>query len=276
MAYAVDESRQRPDSCLSEMTGHCMAHPVDENRQKPCTAILLAAGSGRRMGTSTRKQYLKIDGTPLFLYSLRAMQKCPFITDILLMMPEEDLEYAATAVREYASFEKVRGIRPGGAERFLTVAKGLEDIDWDCSYVFIHDCARPLIDQATLRRLFETVDSGISCVAAVPSKDTIKIVDADGYVVQTPDRASLWIIQTPQVFPFAMIRKAHRMLVARQEDLAARGIAITDDAMVAETMLGEKVKMVQASYRNIKATTPEDLPVIEALLRASETAGTEA
>lgn len=240
---------------------------AQKREHKPCTALLLAAGSGQRMGTSTRKQYLKIGGVPMFIYSLRAMQECPFITDILLMMPGEDQDLAAAAVRGHASFEKVRGIRPGGAERFLTVAKGLEDIEWPCDYVFIHDCARPLLDQDTLQRLYETVDSGICCVAAVPSKDTIKIADADGYVVQTPNRASLWVVQTPQAFPFERIRRAHRMAVAQQEELAARGIAITDDAMVAETMLGEKVKMVMASYRNIKATTPEDLPVIEAILR---------
>lgn len=235
--------------------------------KKACTAVLLAAGSGLRMGADIRKQYMRIAGIPMFLYSLRAMQACPFITDILLMVPEGDLEMASAAVSEYASFEKIRGFCPGGAERFLTVALALEYINWDCDYVFIHDCARPMIDQGILARLYETVTAGISCVAAVPSKDTIKIADEEGYVVQTPSRSSMWIVQTPQVFSFGLIREAHRRVVGQQQELAARGITITDDAMVAEQMMGEKVKMVMGSYKNIKVTTPEDVGIAEMFLK---------
>ncbi|MDO5131748.1 MAG: 2-C-methyl-D-erythritol 4-phosphate cytidylyltransferase [Eubacteriales bacterium] len=244
-----------------------MSEMNQEREQKACTAILLAAGSGLRMGTEIRKQYIRIAGIPMFIYSLRAMQMCPFITDILLMVPEEDLNSAEAAVREHASFEKVRGIRPGGAERYFTVALGLEDIDWPCDYVFIHDCARPLIDQDTLARLYETVRKTDACVAGVPSKDTVKIVDADCNVETTPVRANVWIVQTPQVFAFDLIRDAYRSVLAQEEKLRERGITLTDDAMVAELAGGCRVRMVQSAYRNIKITTPEDLVLAKAFLR---------
>ena len=247
-----------------------MSETNQQKNQKACTAILLAAGKGLRMETDIRKQYIQIAGIPLFLYSLRAMQECPYITDILLLVPKEDLEQAEAAVREYASFEKVRGICTGGAERYYTVSLGLEEIDWDCDYVFIHDCARPFIDQDTLRRLYETALETNACVAGMPAKDTVKIVDADCNVEKTPNRANVWIVQTPQVFAFKLIRDAYRSVLAQEEKLRSQGIVLTDDAMVAELAGGCRVRMVRATYRNIKITTLEDIVLAKAFTESSE------
>lgn len=234
-----------------------------------CTAILLAAGSGKRMGAKVRKQYLELGGEPLFLHSVRAMDRSDVITEIILMVPAGDEPFCGKAIASRDLGRKLRKIAPGGSERYGSVANALEAIDWPCDYVFIHDCARPFIDTATIRRLYECVRAGQPCAAGMPSKDTIRITDGDGIDVSTPDRANTWAVQTPQVFPFVLIRDAHRKLMARLSDLERRGVRVTDDAMVAREMTGCRVKMVEASYRNIKVTTPEDLPVAEALLRAA-------
>lgn len=231
-----------------------------------CTALLLAAGSGKRMRTKIRKQYLELGGEPLFLHSVRAMDVSGIITDIILMTPEGDGDYCRKLIEKAGLAGKLRGVFDGGSERYYSVARGLEAIGWPCSYVFIHDCARPFLDQGTIRRLYECVRMGQPCAAGMPSKDTIRITDAKGFEESTPDRSSTWIVQTPQVFPLTMIREAHRRLVDEADDLERRGIRITDDAMVARLMSGCRVRMIEASYRNIKVTTPEDLPVAEALL----------
>lgn len=235
-----------------------------------CTALLLAAGSGKRMGSKIRKQYLKLGGEPLFLHSVRAMDKSPVITDLILMTPPGDGDYCRGLIKEAGLDSKLRAVSDGGSERYLSVAGGLEKISWPCDYVFIHDCARPFIDQETIRRLYDCVRTGQACVAGMPSKDTIRITDEEGIDESTPDRSRTWIVQTPQVFPFSLIREAHRRLIGREDESAGKGVKITDDAMVARTMTGCRVRMIEASYRNIKVTTPEDLPVAEALLKSAE------
>ena len=123
------------------------------------------------------------------------------------------------------------------------------------------------MDQDTLIRLYETVERTGSAVAGVPSKDTVRITDGTGRMIETPNRNTVWIVQTPQVFRFHDILRAHELLLAHLDEVAAKGITITDDAMVADTMLGIKSQMVMASYTNIKLTTPDDLELAELILR---------
>jgi 2-C-methyl-D-erythritol 4-phosphate cytidylyltransferase len=227
---------------------------------------MLAAGMGLRMGGDIRKQYLMLGGMPMLLHSIKTMQESPIITDVVVMVHKDDVEVVRGLLDEYGCAEKLRRIVVGGKERVHSVARGLESIDWPCDYVFIHDCARPFLDQPTLERLFETVQRTKACVAGVPAKDTVKIVDEDCDVKTTPNRASVWIVQTPQVFELDLIRNAHRKALAQEAYLASRGIILTDDAMVAE-LAGEcRVRMVMATYRNIKITTPEDLVIGDAFL----------
>lgn len=231
-----------------------------------CTALMLAAGLGLRMGADVPKQYLMLDGTPMFLFSIGTMKDNPCITDIIVMVFEGEVEYVRDLLEKYDCMEKVRKVVVGGKERVHSVAIGLEEIDWPCDYVFIHDCSRPFLDHDTIDRLYETVKETNACAAGVPAKDTVKIVDDNCDVVKTPKRKNVWIVQTPQVFSLDLIREAHRKALAQEEDLSRQGIVLTDDAMVAELAAGCPVRMVQSTYRNIKLTTPEDLVIGEALL----------
>ncbi len=237
-----------------------------EKRSIKCTAVMLAAGMGRRMGTDVRKQFLMLGDMPVFLHSIRTMQESECITDIIVMSHKDDVAIVRELLEEYKLTEKLRKIEVGGKERVHSVANGLEAIDWPCDYVFIHDCARPFLDQETLFRLFETVQETKACCAGVPAKDTIKVVDENCDVKTTPNRASVWIVQTPQVFSLDLIRDAHRKALAREEYLLSQGIVLTDDSMVAELAGNCKVRMVMATYRNIKITTPEDLVIGDAFL----------
>ena len=115
-------------------------------------------------------------------------------------------------------------------------------------------------------RTLHAVMTDHACVAGMPVKDTIKVVDDQGYALQTPDRRSLWQVQTPQVFDAPLIIEAYERLMQEKERLAAEGIGITDDAMVVETLIGHPVRLVEGSYENIKITTPEDLAVAETFL----------
>ena len=137
----------------------------------------------------------------------------------------------------------------GGKERYHSVWNGLQKVQHD-GYVFIHDGARPFINEEILERAYKDVENCKACVVGMPVKDTIKVADADGYVEHTPDRRLLWMIQTPQVFEIALVKKAYELLM-QQEDAQ-----VTDDAMVVEQMLGHSVKLTLGSYENIKITTP--------------------
>ena len=240
------------------------------NSEIRCTAVMLAAGVGLRMGGDVRKQFIMLGGMPMFLHSIRTMQESPLISDIIVMVHGDDVETVRSYLKEYGFTEKLRKIAVGGKERVHSVANGLEAIDWSCDYVFIHDCARPFLDQETIYRLYETVRKTDACVAGVPTKDTVKIVDRDCCVSNTPSRDSVWIVQTPQVFSYELIRDAHRKALSNESYLKSRGIILTDDAMVAEYAADCRARMVMSSYRNIKITTPEDLIIGEAFLREKE------
>ena len=136
-----------------------------------------------------------------------------------------------------------------------------------CDYVYVHDAARPLVDEEMLERLKAGVEEFGSAVAAVETKDTIKIVDNENYVISTPSRNTVWIIQTPQVFKFSTITDAYERLRMRLQNISAEDIHITDDAMVVENFTNSKVKLIKGSYKNIKITTPEDMLVAERFLQ---------
>lgn len=239
-----------------------------EDSLKRNTAILLAAGKGRRLGAELPKQYIDIAGLPLAARTLAALAESPVITDIVMVIPAGDEDYVREHIlqRVPEAAEKVRVLVPGGAERYHSVAAGLDAIGWPCEYVYIHDGARPFIDKESILRLAEAVEETGAAVAGMPSKDTVKMSDADGLVAQTPDRSHVWIIQTPQVFEKEMITKAYHKALEQLPELEAREIHLTDDAMVAEEMLQARIRLVEASYRNIKITTPEDVAVANAFL----------
>ncbi|MDD6716477.1 MAG: 2-C-methyl-D-erythritol 4-phosphate cytidylyltransferase [Firmicutes bacterium] len=236
---------------------------------KPSTAILLAAGKGTRMGSGVRKQYMMLCGQPLLAYSLRTLTDSPLIQDIVMVIPDGEEAYIRRNITALipGAEQKIRAYVPGGSERYASVYHGIEAITWPCGYVYIHDGARPFLDEETLERLFETVSQEGTAVAGMPSKDTVKITDDTAHVADTPDRRRVWLVQTPQTFDYALIKTAYEKLFSHIDDLKSQGISITDDAMVVEQMLHRRVRLVEASYRNIKVTTPEDLLVAQAFIR---------
>lgn len=225
-------------------------------KKKKCTAVVLAAGQGSRMGTKVHKQYLNILGKPVLSYSLEVFQQSEWIDEIILVTGRGEEEYCRKEIVEKYQITKVCSIIEGGAERYLSVWNGLQKVGED-GYVFIHDGARPFIDSEMLADLYQEVQTYKACVLGMPVKDTIKITDVEGFAEKTPDRDCVWLIQTPQVFENRLIKKAYESLMKCKES------AVTDDAMVVEKMLGEKVKLVKGSYENIKITTPEDLDIAD-------------
>ena len=218
------------------------------------TAIVLAGGSGRRMNSDIPKQYMMLKGKPVIYYSLKAFQDNLHIDDIILVTSDHYIEYVKKNILD-DTLDKVSKVIQGGVERYDSVWEGLKCIK-ESGYVFIHDGARPCISQKLINDCYEAVVEDGACIAAVPVKDTIKIADSEGYAAKTPDRNTLWQIQTPQVFRSDIISSAYAKMYADTD----RG-TITDDAMLVERYTDVPVKMAMGAYTNIKITTPEDMGI---------------
>ena len=240
--------------------------------KKYCTAVVLAAGKGSRMGGNTAKQYMEIGGKPLVAYALEVFEASPVIDEIILMTDVGHIEYAKTEIVEAYGLKKVSTIGAGGGERYESVWKALCTLmdreegekeslvrDRQDGYVFIHDGARPFVTGEIIERAYGAVCRYNACVVGMPVKDTIKLVNQEGMIESSPDRSMVWQAQTPQVFSVPLIVEAF----ARQMKADCTGI--TDDAMVVEAQMGVKAHMVMGSYANIKITTPEDLFMAEVL-----------
>lgn len=223
-------------------------------------ALIPAAGMGKRMGASINKQYLQLDGLPIVARTISVFEQSPYIDAIYLVIPEAEIPYCQEHVVTACGFRKVVEIVPGGRERQNSVMNGLRAMRphvADDDVVVIHDGVRPLVTPELLRESIGAACCSDGALVAVPSKDTIKTV-RDGSVINTPDRDSLWLAQTPQTFRFSMIYDAHR---AAEQD----GFIGTDDASLVERR-GGVVRIVRGDYRNIKITTPEDLVLAESFL----------
>lgn len=222
-------------------------------------AIVLAAGKGSRMQADRPKQYLLLKEKPVLYYSLKAFEdSC--IDEVVLVVGAGEVEYCQKEIVEYYDFKKVIAIAEGGKERYNSVYEGLKQLS-EVDYVFIHDGARPFVTPALVEKLLEEVQRHKACVAGMPVKDTIKIVDNNQFVTATPDRNLVWLVQTPQVFDYNLVYGAYEAIMAADQT------GITDDAMVVEKMTGHPVKLVEADYRNIKITTPEDIVIGESFLK---------
>ena len=230
-----------------------------------CTAVVLAAGRGTRMGTQTAKQYLELQGKPILVYALEVFEQSAVVDDILLMTDKDHVEYCKKEICEKYGIKKVSAVAPGGKERYESVWKALCILKEreQTGYVMIHDGARPLVTDGIISRAAQAAVSDEACVVGMPVKDTIKVADAGGFAESTPDRSRLWQVQTPQAFSYPLVRSAYDRLMA--DETQQKGI--TDDAMVVEHLSGTKVRLVEGSYENLKVTTPEDLVLAEALLK---------
>ncbi len=227
-------------------------------------AVVLAAGQGKRMGTEVAKQFLELEGKPLITYALEAFEASP-VNEVILVTGRDQIAYCQDQIVKAFGFSKVAAVVCGGRERYHSVYEGLKAFRRGSApdYVLIHDGARPLVTDQTIRRTICGAVRYGACVSAVPVKDTIKVSDKEGFAAETPDRRRLWQVQTPQAFRYELVYQAYEKMLADPGGQER----ITDDAMVVETFLGERVKLIDGDYQNIKVTTPEDLPIAAALLR---------
>lgn len=231
-----------------------------------CIAILLSAGTGSRMGGPVAKQYMLIKDKPVLWYSLNVIENSQVIDECILVTGSNDIDYVKCEILEKYGFTKVSTVVAGGSERYLSVLNGLRAISGQEGYVFIHDGARPFLTETILEDTYLAAKENRACVAAVPSKDTIKISDKDGFVSSTPSRKLVWSIQTPQVFETGLIKNAYEALAEHIDSHPDGDITITDDAGVVEQFGNCRVKLVEAAYTNIKITTPEDIRTAESFL----------
>lgn len=220
---------------------------------KTCGAVIVAAGSASRMG-GIDKVMAPLGGEPMIVRTVRAFQQCDAIREIVIVT-RPDLIRSISGL--CAGMDKVKAVVAGGASRQESVWLGLNALSEGTQLAAIHDGARPLISGAVIDRTVRAANSYGAAAPAIAVKDTIKIVKG-GLVEQTPDRATLQAVQTPQVFDFDLLRGA---LKKAQEDKAA----VTDDCSAVER-LGMKIKIVEGDERNLKVTTPMDLKIAEMLL----------
>ena len=230
-------------------------------------AIVLSAGRGNRMHADRPKQYLDLCGRPVIAWSLYAFEGFADVDDVILVTGSDDIDYCRSEIVDMYGLKKVRSIVPGGTERYLSVWEGLKEAKrllndqygqaGEGSYLFIHDGARPLVDDGILERCLADARQYHACVAAMPVKDTIRIADDNAVSLETPARRSVWQIQTPQVFSFPLVYESYRKLID------AGAADVTDDAMVVERESSVRAKLTEGSYRNLKITTPEDLEIAQ-------------
>ena len=220
---------------------------------KNCGAVIVAAGSASRMG-GIDKVMAPLQGEPMIARTVRTFQNCDAISEIVIVTREELILSITNLCK---GMEKVRAVVVGGKSRQESVHLGLNALSDKVKLAAVHDGARPLITWEVIDRTVRAANTYGAAAPAIPVKDTIKVVE--GRVVKkTPDRATLFAVQTPQVFDFDLLRGA---LVKAQQD----GAQVTDDCSAVELM-GMKVKIVEGDERNIKVTTPMDLKIAEMLL----------
>jgi 2-C-methyl-D-erythritol 4-phosphate cytidylyltransferase len=233
-------------------------------------AIVLAAGVGSRMNSATPKQFMKINDKEIIRYSLDVFQADSNVTDIILVTGQDYVTYCKESIVEAYGYTKVRAVISGGRERYNSVYNGILEAEkifdaavTDENIVMIHDGARPFITHRMISDSVECIKSGFfGCTVAMPVKDTIKIVKKSGEHIigeKTPDRATLYQIQTPQTFVCEKLHQAYDRMLADENH------NITDDTMLMELYMGQPCAIVNGSYENIKITTPEDLMIGEIL-----------
>lgn len=229
---------------------------------KEIIAIVPAAGAGKRLGLGINKAFAILHDAPLIVHCLKMLQETELVKRAIVVLAPAEVEEGQALLQSYQDkyfAELPFVVVAGGKERQDSVANGLAAVtETDC-YVAVHDGARPFAGKSVFERTLAAAKEHGAAIAAVPVKDTIKVVDADGVVTATPARSSLVAVQTPQIFEVGLLKQAYAYL-------AENPTAVTDDASVVE-LLGHKVVVAMGIYENIKITTPEDLVFAENLLK---------
>ena len=217
--------------------------------------VIVAGGSSSRM-QGVDKQTLCFGGVPVLVRSILPFTKIPSVHEIVVVCREDFIPEMMELVREY-NLQKISSIVRGGSSRQQSVLRGIEALSDEVEYFAIHDGARPFIEEDVIYRCMEDAIAYGAATAAVPSKDTIKVADSEGFICATPDRSTLHLTQTPQIF-----RKDWYLQAIEQAKIDE--VDCTDDCQLLERM-GRKVHLSMGSYFNIKITTPEDIPMAKAI-----------
>lgn len=228
-------------------------------------AIVPAAGAGKRLGLGINKAFVKLNGAPLLVHCLAMLEKTQMVRQAIVVLASDEVEEGGKLLAAYQKnyFPNLPfKIAQGGRERQDSVANALAAVPKDAEYIAVHDGARPFAGQEVFARTLAMAKKYGAAIAAVPVKNTIKVVDANGLVVDTPVRAKLKAVQTPQIFRADLLRSAYAFLQAHPA-------AVTDDASVVE-LLGHRVAVAEGRYENIKVTTQEDLVLAEYFLKQEE------
>lgn len=215
------------------------------------TAIIVAAGQGRRMEGDRRKQYLSLAGLPILTRTLMVFHRCDAVDEIILVVPEDDIDFCRETILKPEGLSRNIALSPGGERRQDSVFNGLKEVNPSCRIVVIHDGVRPFVQNDQITACIDGARQFGACILGVPAYETLKQVDPSDHIIRTLKRDDVWLAQTPQAFGHDLIRKAHDR--ARIENYTA-----TDDASLVEK-LGATVKIVQGSRGNIKITVKEDL-----------------
>ena len=241
-------------------------------------AVVLAGGNGSRMKSDVAKQYMLLCGKEVLFYSLYTFQNHDDIRDIILVTREEEISYCRKNIVERYGFDKVKTICAGGRERYESVYNGLLSADAaEDDIVLIHDAARPFVTAQMIDDSISTARECGACTVGMPVKDTIKIVDENKFGIDTPERSSVYQVQTPQTFRYGLLTSAYEKMMQRTETVSKTGnmsnvtdkmkcvgernYKITDDTMLVEQYKGVPSKIVPGTYENIKITTPEDMEI---------------
>ena len=224
------------------------------------SAIIVAAGQGIRMKGTMRKQYLDLSGRPVLAHSIMTFDSCGLVDEIFLVIPKEDVEYCQNKILSLLDLNNQINLVCGGAKRQDSVYNGLQAINKNTDTVVIHDGVRPFIQLEALKECILISKKIGACILGTPASDTLKRVDKSDIIETTLSRENIWLAQTPQVFRFDLILKAHA--TARRD-----GYVGTDDASLVER-LGEDVKIINGGRFNIKITKKEDLAIAKAMFDA--------
>lgn len=220
--------------------------------------VIVAAGSGSRMNMGINKQFIKLKDKEIIVYTLEKFYKHKSIDEIVVVVKEEEEEFFRKEIIDKYNFKNIK-LAYGGKERQNSVYNGLKLLDKKCDIVLVHDGARPFISEKLIDNCIEEAKNHNAVVVGVPVKDTIKVINEENDIVDTPERSKLWAVQTPQTFNYDVLVKSY-------EDAFKNNFYGTDDAMLVER-IGYKVKMIEGSYNNIKITTQEDLNIGNQILQ---------
>lgn len=232
------------------------------------SAIIVAAGNAKRMNKEVGKIFMEIEGYPLISYTLQAFEDSDCIDEVILVVKEDDIVLTMDVVAEF-EYTKVKRIIKGGKERSDSVLNGINEMNSKTEIVAVHDGARPFVMPEDIDNVVTEAIKNKAAALGVKVKDTIKIVDENMFVVETPERENLWAVSTPQVFSKDLLLKAYKIYKDKNPEGRKK---TTDDSMLVEE-LGYKIKMVEGNYDNIKITTPEDIYIAESILRYREMEG---